>query len=48
MHKTKTEVLGCLYRDRTESEGYKGAQTYKWMVEDDVVEVSFEVFERHP
>ena len=31
-----------LFRSRTESEGYKGAQTYKWMVEEDVVEVSFE------
>ena len=39
MHITKTEVLGSPQRDRTESERYAGAQTYIWMVEDNVVEV---------
>ena len=41
MHITKTEVLGCPQRNRTESEWYEGAQTYIWMVEDNVVEVPF-------
>ena len=41
MHITKTEVLGFPQRERTESERYEGAQTYIWMVEDDVVEVLF-------
>ena len=48
MQKTLAEVKGCPQKDRTESEGYKGAQTYKGMVEEDGVEVSFEEYERHP
>ena len=42
MHTIKTEVLGCPQRYRTESEWYEGAQTYIWMVEDNVVEVPFD------
>ena len=42
MHKIKTKVLGCPQRARTESEWYEGAQTYIWMVEDNVVEVRSE------
>ena len=42
MQNTKTEVLGCPQRARTESEWYEGAQTYIWMVEDNVVEVPFD------
>lgn len=42
MHKIKTEFLSCPKRDRTESEGYEGAQTYIWMVEDNVAEVPFD------
>ena len=42
MHTIKTEVLSCPQRARTESEWYEGAQTYIWMVEDNVVEVPFD------
>ena len=42
MHTIKTEVLGCPQRARTKSEWYEGAQTYIWMVEDNVVEVPFD------
>ena len=42
MHKIKTDVLSCPQRTRTESEWYEGAQTYIWMVEDNVVEVPFD------
>lgn len=42
MHTIKTEVLSYPQRDRTESEWYEGAQTYIWMVEDNVVEVPFD------
>lgn len=42
MHKTGTEVLGCPQRAKTESEWYVGAQTFIWMVEDNVVEVPFD------
>ena len=37
----KTEVLNCLQNNRTEFEGYEGAQIYVWMVEDNVVEIPF-------
>ncbi len=42
MQNIKTEVLGCPQRARTESEWYEEAQTYIWMVEDNVVEVPFD------
>ena len=42
MHKIKIENLGCLQRDRTESESYEGAQTFIWLVEDNVAEVPFD------
>ena len=33
------EAVDCPLRDRTESEGYGGVQTYLWMTKDNVVEV---------
>ena len=36
------EAVYCPWRDRTESEGYGGVQTYLWMTKDNVVEVPFE------
>ena len=34
MQKTLAEVKGCPQKDRTESEGYVGVQTFMWMTED--------------
>src|SRR5574344_2387058 len=42
MQKTLAEVKGCPQKDRTESEGYVGAQTFMWICEDNIVEVRFE------
>ena len=39
MQKTSSQGNDCPQRDRTESEGYEGVQTYIWMTEDNVVEV---------
>ena len=39
MQKTWSQGNDCPERDRTESEGYEGVQTYIWMTEDNVVEV---------
>ena len=39
MQKTLAEVKGCPQKDRTESEGYVGAQTVMWICEDNIVEV---------
>ena len=39
MQKTWSQGNDCPQRDRTESEGYEGVQTYIWMTEDNVVEV---------
>ena len=42
MQKTWSQGNDCPQRDRTESEGYEGVQTYIWMAEDNVVEVPFD------
>ena len=42
MQKTSSQVNDCPQRDRTESEGYEGVQTYIWITEDNVVEVPFD------
>lgn len=42
MQKTLAEVNGCPQKDRTESEGYVGAQTFMWICEDNIVEVPFD------
>ena len=42
MQKTSPQGNDCPQRDRTESEGYEGVQTYIWMTEDNVVEVPFD------
>jgi RNA-directed DNA polymerase len=42
MQKTWSQGNDCPQRDRTESEGYEGVQTYIWMTEDNVVEVPFD------
>ena len=42
MQKTLAEVKGCPQKDRTESEGYVGAQTVMWICEDNIVEVPFD------
>lgn len=42
MQKTSSQGNDCPQRDRTESEGYEGVQTYIWMTEDNVVEVPFD------
>ena len=42
MQKTLAEVKGCPQKDRTESEGYVGAQTFMWICEDNIVEVPFD------
>ena len=42
MQKTLTEVKGCPQKDRTESEGYVGVQTFMWICEDNIVEVPFD------
>ena len=42
MQKTLAEVKGCPQKDRTESEGYVGAQTFMWICEVNIVEVPFD------
>ena len=42
MQKTLAEVKGCPQKDRTESEGYVGVQTFMWICEDNIVEVPFD------
>ena len=42
MQKTSPQGNDWPQRDRTESEGYEGVQTYIWMTEDNVVEVPFD------
>ena len=42
MQKTLAEVKGWPQKDRTESEGYVGAQTVMWICEDNIVEVPFD------
>ena len=42
MQKTLAEVKGCPQKDRTESEGYVGVQTFMWIREDNIVEVPFD------
>ena len=41
MQKTLTNVIDLPQRDRTESEWYEGVQTFMWMTEDNIVEVTF-------
>ena len=36
------EVKGCPQKDRTESEGYVGVQTFMWICEVNIVEVPFD------
>lgn len=42
MQKTSAQAHDCPQRDRTESEWYKGVQTFMWMTEDNIVEVPFD------
>ena len=42
MQKTSALANDCPQRDRTESERYGGVQTFMWMTEDNIVEVSFD------
>ena len=35
--KTLAEVKGCPQKDRTESEGYVGVQTFMWICKDNIV-----------
>src|SRR5574344_658923 len=42
MQKTLSQVNGCPQKDRTESEGYVGVQTFMWICEDNIVEVPFD------
>ena len=42
MQKTLADVKGHPQRDRTESEWYEGVQTFMWMTEDNIVEVTFD------
>ncbi len=42
MQKTLADVIGLPQRDRTESEWYEGVQTFMWMTEDNIVEVTFD------
>lgn len=42
MHKTSANANDYPKRDRTESEWYEGVQTFMWMTEDNIVEVSFD------
>ena len=46
MQKTLAEVKGCPQKDRTESEGYVGVQTFMWICEDNIVEVPFALSRR--
>ena len=40
--KTLADVIGLPQRDRTESEWYEEVQTFMWMTEDNIVEVTFD------
>ena len=40
MQKTLADVIDLPQRDRTESEWYEGVQTFMWMTEDNIVEVT--------
>lgn len=42
MQKTSAYANDCPQRDRTESEWYGGVQTFMWISEDNIVEVSFD------
>ena len=42
MQKTLAEANDCPQRDRTESDWYEGVQTFMWMTEDNIVEVTFD------
>ena len=42
MQKTLSQVNGCPQRNRSETEWYGGVQTFMWMCEDNIVEVSFD------
>ena len=42
MQKTLSRINGCPQRDRSETEGYGGVQTFMWMCEDNIVEVPFD------
>ena len=42
MQKTLADVIDLPQRDRTESEWYEGVQTFMWMTEDNIVEVTFD------
>jgi group II intron reverse transcriptase/maturase len=42
MQKTVAEANDCPQRDRTESDWYEGVQTFMWMTEDNIVEVTFD------
>ena len=42
MQKTLADVIGHPQKNRTESDGYEGAQTFMWMMEDNIVEVPFD------
>ena len=42
MQKTLADVKDHPQRDRTESEWYEGVQTFMWMTEDNIVEVTFD------
>lgn len=41
MQQTSAQANDC-FRARTESEWYGGVQTFMWMTEDNIVEVSFD------
>ena len=42
MQKTLAEANDCPQRDRTESDRYEGVQTFMWMTEANIVEVTFD------
>ena len=42
MQKTLADFRDCPQKNRTESEGYEGVQTYRWMIEDNIAEVPFD------
>ena len=42
MQKTPAKAADSPQRDRTESEWYEGVQTFMWMTEDNIVEVTFD------
>ena len=42
MQKTSAFANDCPQRDRSETEWYGGVQTFKWMTEENIVEVPFD------